>query len=68
MDERERIAALIAKYQNIMLRMSIRITAYYIVMAALLAMAAYFVPGFSDHLPLGGVTVTRPAVSSITMS
>jgi hypothetical protein len=56
MDERERIAALIAKYQNIMLRMSIRITAYYIVMAALVGMAAYFVPGFSDHLPLGGVS------------
>jgi hypothetical protein len=55
MDERERIAALIAKHQNILLRMSVRITAYYITMAALVGMAAYFVPGFADQLPLGGV-------------
>ena len=56
MDERERIAALIAKHQNILLRMSVRITAYYIAMAALVGMAAYFVPDFADHLPLGGVS------------
>jgi hypothetical protein len=55
MDERARIAALIAKHQNILLRMSIRITAYYIVMAALVGLAAYFVPGFADQMPLGGV-------------
>ena len=56
MDERERIAALITKHQNILLRMSVRITAYYIAMAALVGMAAYFVPDFADHLPLGGVS------------
>jgi len=56
MDERERIAALISKHQGILLRMSVRITAYYIVMAALVGMAAYFVPDFTDHLPLGGVS------------
>jgi len=56
MDERERIAALIAKHQNILLRMSIKVTAYYITMAALVGMAAYFVPGFADQLPLGGVS------------
>jgi len=56
MDERERIAALIAKHQGILLRMSVRITAYYIAMAALVGMAAYFVPDFADHLPLGGVS------------
>lgn len=36
--------------------MSIRVTAYYITMAALVGMAAYFVPGFADQLPLGGVS------------
>jgi len=53
MDERERIAVLIAKYQDILLRMSIRITVYYITVAALVGLAAYFVPGFADQLPLG---------------
>ena len=55
MQENAQIAALIAKHQNILLRMSLRITLYYLLIAAAIALAVYFVPGFSERLPLGGV-------------
>lgn len=55
MDEQARISKIVAKHQNILLRMSLRITIYYAILAGALALAAMFVPNFADQLPLGGV-------------
>lgn len=55
MDEQTRIATLIAKHQGILLRMSVKITVYYILLAAAVALAVSFIPNFADQLPLGGV-------------
>lgn len=55
MDEQARIAEIIARHQNILLRMSLRITVYYAILAGALALATMFVPNFADQLPLGGV-------------
>jgi len=55
MDEQTRVATLIAKHQGILLRMSVKITAYYILLAAAVALAVSFIPNFADQLPLGGV-------------
>lgn len=55
MDEYQGIAATLASQKRLLLRMAAQVTAYYIVVAGLVAMAVTFIPGFSDHLPLGGV-------------
>jgi len=55
MNEQTRIAEVIARHQNILLRMSLRITIYYAVLAAAIAVAVAYIPNFSDQMPLGGV-------------
>lgn len=55
MDEPIPSAALLAKHRGILLRMSMRITIYYVILAFGVALAAAFVPNFTEQLPLGGV-------------
>ena len=55
MSEDQRITASIANQKRILLRMSTRITAYYVALAAVVALAVAFVPNFAEQLPLGGV-------------
>jgi len=55
MDEQSPIANLLAKHQGILLRMALRITIYYAILAGAVALAVAFVPGFASQLPLGGV-------------
>ncbi len=55
MDEQTPSAVLLAKHQGILLRMSIRITIYYAILAGAVALGVAFVPNFAEQLPLGGV-------------
>jgi hypothetical protein len=55
MDENHEIAASLASQKRLLLRMMVKITAYYVVLAGVVAMAITFVPNFADQLPLGGV-------------
>ena len=59
MDEHARIASIIAKHKNILLRMSLRITIYYAVLAAVVALAVSFVPNFADQLPESDFILAR---------
>jgi hypothetical protein len=45
----------VSRHRNILLKMLVRITAYYIVLFGAVAIAVSFSPGFLDQLPLGGV-------------
>ena len=55
MNEEQRIAEVIARHQMILLRMAVRVTIYYALLAGAVALAVNYVPGFSEQLPLGGV-------------
>lgn len=55
MNEQERMSATLARHRNILLRMAARITVYYLVLAAAVAIALTVFPGMADQLPLGGV-------------
>jgi len=55
MDEQERIAALISKHRNILLKMLVRVSVYYVVLFGTLAIAISTSPGFLEQMPLGGV-------------
>ena len=55
MDEEQRIAEVIARHQRILLRMAVRVTIYYALLAGAVALAVNFVPNFAEQLPLGGV-------------
>jgi hypothetical protein len=55
MDEYQGIAATLANQKRLLLRMAVQITAYYVVLAAVVAMIITFVPNFAEQLPLGGV-------------
>lgn len=55
MDEKARIDALIARYRKILLRLTLRITAYYVVLGLTLTAAVMFVPGLAADFPLGGL-------------
>jgi len=46
---------MIVEHRRLLLRMMLRITIYYVVLGAALALASVMAPGFVDHLPLGGV-------------
>lgn len=55
MDERERIAALIDRHRKILLRMLVKVTIYYAILAASVAVMLTVFPGAVDQMPLGGV-------------
>jgi hypothetical protein len=55
MNEELRINTMIAAHRNRLLRMALKITIYYLVLGAAVALAIAASPGFLDQLPLGGV-------------
>ena len=55
MNEKQRIAELVARHRKILLKVTLRITAYYIVLAAVLALTLTMVPGIAADFPLGGL-------------
>lgn len=55
MDEKTRHAALILAHRKLLLRLMVKITIYYAVLATLLAISISVFPGTIDELPLGGV-------------
>ena len=55
MDEQQRVAEVFERHKGILLRMAVRVTIYYAVLAGAVALAVNFVPGFAEQLPLGGV-------------
>ncbi len=55
MNENQQITASIANQKRILMRMTTRISVYYVVLAAAVAVAAAFIPNFTEQLPLGGV-------------
>lgn len=55
MDEQARMAATIVRHRNILLWMAARISIYYLLLAAAVAIAVTSFPGFADQMPLGGV-------------
>lgn len=55
MDEQERTAGLVSRHRNILLKMLVRVTAYYVVLFGVLAIAVWASPSFMNQLPLGGV-------------
>lgn len=48
-------AASLSKHRSILIRMIFKVTAYYLVLGALLAVAMSLSPSFANQLPLGGV-------------
>lgn len=55
MDEQQRMAAVLAKHRKVIHNVIARISVYYVVLAALVAIAISAFPGIVDDLPLGGV-------------
>ncbi len=55
MNEEPQIRSMIAEHRHLLLRMMFKITAYYVALAAAIALASSLSPGFVDQLPLGGV-------------
>jgi len=55
MNEQVRMSATLARHRSILLRMAARISIYYVVLTAFIAVAVTVFPGIVDQLPLGGV-------------
>ena len=55
MEAHVRNADTLARHRKILVRMLLKVTAYYAVLVAAVALAVATVPGFSEQLPLGGV-------------
>ena len=55
MNEQQRIRSMIAEHRQLLLRMLFKVTVYYVVLGAALALTASMAPGFVEQLPLGGV-------------
>ncbi|MCO4810186.1 MAG: DUF4956 domain-containing protein [Gammaproteobacteria bacterium] len=55
MNEESPINSMISQHRQLLLRMMLRITVYYVILGSALALAAAVAPGFVDQLPLGGV-------------
>ena len=55
MDSTLRNAETLARHRKILVRMLFKVTAYYIVLAGAVALAAATIPGFTQQMPLGGV-------------
>ena len=60
MNEYKRTIEAASRHRNILLRMLVRITAYYIFMGFVVALAVNFVPGLAEDFPLGGVAGGSP--------
>jgi hypothetical protein len=55
MNDDAQITELLSSQKSVLLRMLVKITVYYAVLGMAVALAVAVVPGFSGHLPLGGV-------------
>jgi len=55
MNEDSPINLMISQHRQLLLRMMLRITVYYVILGSALALTATVAPGFIDQLPLGGV-------------
>ena len=55
MNEEPRIRSMIAEHRQLLLRIMLRITVYYVILGSALALVSAMAPGFVDQLPLGGV-------------
>jgi len=55
MSENTRVADLLARHRKILLRVMLRITGYYIVLGAAIALAVTLSPGIAADFPLGGL-------------
>ena len=55
MNEELRIRSMIAEHRQLLLRIMLRITVYYVILGSALALVSAMAPGFVDQLPLGGV-------------
>ena len=55
MEEQLRNSETLARHRKILMRMLFKVTAYYILLGAAVAIAANTIPGFVGQLPLGGV-------------
>ncbi len=55
MEEKLRNAETLARHRKILLRMLLKVTAYYVVLGIAVTVAANTIPGFVGQLPLGGV-------------
>ena len=55
MDALVRNAETLARHRRILIRMLFKVTAYYVALAAVVALAAATIPGFAQQMPLGGV-------------
>jgi hypothetical protein len=55
MNEQQRTAELLARHRQILIRMMAKITAYYVLLAAALAVILMLAPGLAADLPLGGL-------------
>ena len=47
--------SVLARHRSILVRMIFKVTAYYLVLGILIAIAANTIPGFMDRMPVGGV-------------
>lgn len=54
----------LARHRGILVRMLFKVTAYYVVLAGAIALAAATIPGFAAQIPLGGVGEISDAGSS----
>lgn len=55
MDEKQRMAKVLARHRKILRGTLGKVTAYYIALGGLVALIVWIYPGFIDELPLGGV-------------
>ena len=55
MDTTLRNAETLARHRRILIRMLFKVTAYYVVLAVVVTLAAATIPGFAHQMPLGGV-------------
>jgi hypothetical protein len=55
MNEKQRIAELIARHRKILLLMMLKITGYYAILGIAIALVVSFAPGIVADLPLGGL-------------
>jgi hypothetical protein len=55
MDVQERMQEVVARHRKVIQRVLVKITIYYAILAAGVAMAIWINPDIVDHLPLGGV-------------
>ena len=55
MSEYEREAGVLARHRKILLKVMLRITGYYIVLGAVVALAVILSPGIVNDFPLGGI-------------